>query len=145
MELKLKNHEVVKALNFLSGLKLNANQTRPATKLIRILDEVLQEIQDSQFALIEMYGKRDEENNLIQREKGQSHEIDPDHVEEYAKEVALLLNEEVVIDGGPFVKLIERLPGILENYEEKIDNAEAYIYDRLMDEFEKEENQDVKD
>ncbi|MBV6373083.1 hypothetical protein IGJ74_001824 [Enterococcus sp. AZ009] len=145
MKLVLKNHEVVKALNFLSGLKLNANQTRPATKLIHLLDEVLQEIQRSQFELIELYGKRDEENNLVQLENGKSHEIDPDHAEDYAREVDLLLNEEVVIDGGPFVKIIEQLPSILENYEEKIDNAEAYIYDRLMDEFEKEENQDVKD
>lgn len=145
MLLTLKNHEVVKALKFLSGLKLNANQTRPATKLIRVLDEILQEIQESQFALIELYGKRDEENKLVQLENGKSHEIDPEHAENYAREVDLLLNEEIIIDGGPFVKIIERLPEILGNYEEIIDSSEAYIYDRLMDEFEKEENQHVKD
>lgn len=145
MKLVLKNHEIVKALNFLSGLKISANQTRPATKLIQLLDEVLRGVQESQQALIEAYGKRDEENNLIQVDQGKAHEINPEYEKEYNEGIQQLLHEEVVIDGGPFVKIIEQLPEVLANYDEKIDSKDAYIYDRLMDEFEKEENQDVKD
>ncbi|MFR0815833.1 MAG: hypothetical protein ACLSIL_16010 [Enterococcus casseliflavus] len=49
------------------------------------------------------------------------------------------------LEGGIYARNISGFGEILADYEGVISGKDADIYDRLMDEFEKEENQDVKD
>ncbi|MDT2715681.1 hypothetical protein P7E12_16095, partial [Enterococcus gallinarum] len=87
-----------------------------------------------------------EEKSLMEKfnlldENGQlkdSKEQDTKDVAIFNKEQAILLNEEVVIEGGMYARNFDEIPRILEEYDGMISGKDAEIYDRLLDEFEKE-------
>lgn len=137
MNIILKNHELVPCIEFLQSMELPANNSRPVVKLTQLLSEALSEVQDSQMTLIDQYGERNEAGELILTADQSDYFIHPPKRADYEAQATALLNEEVVITGGPFVKVIERLPEVFANYDVKISGKEALIYDRLLDEFEK--------
>lgn len=141
MKLTLKNYELIPMMEFLQKMELPANESRPVVKFVKLLSEALKDIQESQMALIEQFGKRDDKGEIVLTEDGTDYLIDPDKSEDYEDHSKELLNEEVVIEGGPFVKVIERLPAVLEKYDTKISGKDALIYDRLLDEFEKDKEE----
>ena len=47
------------------------------------------------------------------------------------------MEEEVVIEGGMYVRNFDEIPRILEDYDGMLSGKDAEVYDRLLDEFEK--------
>ena len=139
MKVTLKNNELVPCIEFLQKMNLPANSSRPIVKFVKLLNDALTEVQKSQMALIEQYGVRDEDGQLALTEDKQDYLISAEYRQNYNEEMQVFLLEEVVITGGMFVNVVSKLPTILEKYDEKISNQDAVIYDRLMDEFEKNE------
>ena len=137
MKIILKNFELVPSIEFLQSMELVANESRSVTKFVKLLSDALKGVSESQIALIKQYGVYDENGELALTEDGSDYLIDPKKREDYEVQARELLNEEVVIEGGPFVKVIERLPAVLEKYDVKISGNDALIYDRLLDEFER--------
>ena len=137
MKVILKNYELVPSIEFLQSMELVANESRPVTKFVKLLNDALTSVGESQIALIKQYGVHDEKGELALTADGSDYLIDPEKRDDYEVQARELLNEEVVIEGGPFVKVIERLPAVLEKYDVKISGRDAIIYDRLLDEFEK--------
>lgn len=139
MKITLKNYELFPAIEFLQSMELVANESRPVVKFVKLLKEALSGVQESQMALIEQYGVRDEKNELALTEDKSDYLIVSEKQGDYEKQANALLNEEVVLEGGPFVKVIARLPTVLEKYDVKISGKDALVYDRLLDEFERNE------
>ena len=142
MKIILKNYELIPSIEFLQSMELAANESRPVIKFVKLLSDALKGVQESQMSLVEQYGVRDENGELSLTEDGSDYLIDSKKRTDYEVQAQELLNEEVVIEGGPFVKVIEKLPDVLEKYDVKISGKDALIYDRLLDEFEKEISED---
>ena len=140
MKIELKNHELVPAINFLSGMVVKANEGRPVTKFKKLVATAVEELHESQMELIHQFGRKDEYEQLIPAEDGNGYMLEPSTSAEYARELNKLYDEEVIIDTGIHEKIIGKLLGILDSYEVEISGEDAEIYDRLLEEFEKEDN-----
>lgn len=134
MKITLKNNELVPAINFLESIELSTKDSRHRTKLIKRIREALIELSDEEKSLMEKLNLLDENGQLKD-----SKEQDIKDVAIFNKEQAILLNEEVVIEGGLYARNFDEIPRILEEYDGMISGKDAEIYDRLLDEFEKED------
>ena len=133
MKNTLKNNELVPTINFLESIELSTKDSRHRTKLIKRIREALIELSDEEKSLMEKFNLLDENGQLKD-----SKEQDIKDVAIFNKEQAILLNEEVVIEGGMYARNFDEIPRILEEYDGMISGKDAEIYDRLLDEFEKE-------
>lgn len=146
MRITLKNEELNAAIRFLTNMEIEGTRkNRQRSKLKNALLDAAKELHESQMELFEKYGQKDASGKLILNETQTGYELKKETRQEYVKEMNILLAEVVVIDGGVNAKLIEAFGETLANYEGLLSGEDAEICDRLMDEFEKEENQHVND
>lgn len=134
MKIELKNKELSTAINFLKGMTLQAKDSRCRSKLVKLLTTAFNELTDEEKKLMEENGLLNEEGKL----KSES-ELPKESIRAFNKEQDALMDEVVVIEGGMYAKNIDEMPRILENYTGELSGVDAEIYDRLMDEMEKEE------
>lgn len=135
MKITLKNKEIIPAINFLQKMELSANKdSRHRSKLVSKLQDAFKEFSDDEKELMQV-------NNLL-TEEGTLKTEDQRNVEDVAafnRDQEILREEEVVIQGGMYARNFDELPRIFENYDVVLSGDDAEIYDRLMDEFEKNE------
>lgn len=135
MKITLKNKEIIPAINFLQKMELSANKdSRHRSKLVSKLQDAFKEFSDDEKELMQA-------NNLL-TEEGTLKTEDQRNVEDVAafnRDQEILREEEVVIQGGMYARNFDELPRIFENYDVVLSGDDAEIYDRLMDEFEKNE------
>lgn len=142
----LRNYELAPTLNFLQGMDLKAaSQSRQRSKLRNLVMEALEGFQEAQKELYELYAEKNSNGELAINDDGTDYKIRKESKKKFLEEMNILLSEEVIIEGGIHTRNISAFGDILANYEGVISGKEADIYDRLMDEYEKEENQHVKD
>lgn len=124
-------------------LKLKGKESRLRTRLVRELQGHYAElVLVEQQQLIEEYGKRDEEGDLIYRtekledgSEGKQYSIED--TEEFNKQVALLFNEYYTIEiDDNNREMIESLTEAILNYDEELSGVKALQYDRICDIFE---------
>lgn len=132
MKIELKNKELRPAINFLSGLVLKTKDSRHRSKLVKIISEALKEYAEEEKKLTEIHGLVDEAGILVKESKR-----DPLKVAAFNKDQDALTEEVVVIEGGMYAKNIDEIPRILREFEGELSGSDAEIYDRLLDEFEK--------
>lgn len=141
MKINLKNRELKPAIDFLENIDLKANKdSRHRTKLVKQIRMAFEEFVEEEKELMIKFRLLDEENRLKKEEERALQDV-----LSFSKEQSILLEEEVVIEGGMYAKNFDQIPRILEEYNGMLSGKEADIYDRLMDEFEQEENKHVKD
>lgn len=145
MKITLKNYELGAALLFIQNMELKAADSRHRSKFKKALMEAVQGLQESELELYDLYGRKDDEGQLIVNEEKTGYEVKPENRNQFYQEMNVLLDEEIVIKSGLYARNLEKFGEVLSEYNGVISGKEADIYDRLMDEFEKEENQDVKD
>ncbi|MDO7880408.1 MAG: DUF1617 family protein [Enterococcus mundtii] len=142
----LKNYELGTALAFIAKMDLKAaSASRHRSKFKKELLKAVEGLQESEMELYDQYGEKDSDGKLIINETQTNYEIKDSKKNQFAQELHALLDEEVVIESGLYAKNFSLFGKVLAEYNGMISGKEADIYDRLMDEFEKEENQDVKD
>lgn len=133
MKIELKNKELAPAINFLQSLNLKAKDSRCRSKLVKIINEAYEELGKEELKLMQESGVADESGVLIKES-----DRDPKKVTEFKKDQTGLMDELVVIEGGLYAKNIDEIPRILTEFDGEISGVDAEIYDRLLDEFEKE-------
>ncbi|MBO1097349.1 DUF1617 family protein [Enterococcus casseliflavus] len=145
MKITLKNYELGSALVFVQKMELKAAESRHRSKFKKALMKAIEGLQESELELYEQYGQKDHEDKLIVNENQTGYLVQEEHNATFIKEMNVLLDEEIIIESGLYAKNFSLFGKILASYNGVISGKEADIYDRLMDEFEKEEKQDVKD
>lgn len=133
MKIELKNKELSTAINFLKGMTLQAKDSRCRSKMVKLLTTAFNELTDEEKNLMEENGLLNEDGELKKE-----NELDNEKIKKFNKEQDTLMDEVVVIEGGMYAKNIDEMPRILENYTGELSGVDAEIYDRLMDEMEKE-------
>ena len=134
MKITLKNNELATAINFLEGMTLKANKdSRHRTKLVKRIREAFKELSDEEKSLMEKFNLLDESGQLKEGK-----DQDAKDVAAFNKEQGILMDEEIVIEGGMYARNFDEVPRILNEYDGMLSGKDAEIYDRLLDEFEKE-------
>lgn len=142
----LKNYELGTALAFVAKMDLKAaSASRHRSKFKKELLKAVEGLQESEMDLYDQYGEKDADGKLVINEAQTGYEVKDSEKNQFSTELHALLDEEIVIESGLYARNFEKFGQVLADYNGVISGKEADIYDRLMDEFEKEENQDVKD
>ena len=100
--IKLKLNELLNATDALQTLSKKSLQARPAFQVVRLLkaaDKEIQEFNDIRVKVVNQYGDKDENGELITDENGNCH-IAPEHINEFNKELNDLLNTEIEINAN---------------------------------------------
>ena len=135
--LSLKNKELAPIINFLSEVKLSPKASRCRSKLVKKLLEKHAELKEDLEVIIDKFGKRDENDKIIQLEDGNV-EFSDDRKEEGIKEQQILLDEEVSINLDEIKDKVKFLVSKLDKLDVKFAGNDAVIYDVLMDQLEEE-------
>ena len=117
--LSLKNKELAPIINFLSEVKLSPKASRCRSKLVKKLLEKHAELKEDLEVIIDKFGKRDENDKIIQLEDGNV-EFSADRKEEGIKEQQILLDEEVSINLDEIKERVKFLVSKLDKIDRQI-------------------------
>ena len=84
--IKIKNQDLVDVITFLEGFELTPKVSRVRTKLVKLIREKIDELYKDEVDLLQRFGKKDEEGNLVQDNGNFS--LLPETASEYHKEKA---------------------------------------------------------
>ena len=134
--LRIRNEELVDVITFLEGFELQPKVSRVRTKLGKLIRQKIDELYKDEVDLLQRFGKKDEEGNLIQDNGNFS--LLPETAAEYHKEKADLLNEDSVIDVAELQDKLPLLIGGLEDSEVKVSGKDAETLELILELLEKE-------
>lgn len=127
----MKNRDLAKAINFLNSLNLKGKDSRSRSKFIRLLEKYFEELKDDELELLKELDLLDENGNIKQDTN------DTDSIRLFNIEQEKLYSEQVVINCEDIIDRMNTLKEVLENLDTELSGDDAYIYDYLLDEFEK--------
>ncbi|WP_194185972.1 DUF1617 family protein [Enterococcus casseliflavus] len=134
--IKLKNKEITTAINFLDRMNLKPKDSRHRSKFVKQLNKALLELSEEEKTLMNKFELIDSNGQL---KSDNDRKID--NVLAFNREQTILLEEEIIVEGGMYAKNLSEVQRILSEYDGVLSGEEAEIYDRLLDEF---ENQDAE-
>ena len=129
--LKIRNEELVDVIAFLEGFELQPKVSRVRTKLVKLIRVKIDEFYKDEVDLLQRFGKKDEEGNLVQDNGNFS--LLPETAAEYHKEKADLLNEDSVIDVAELHDKLPLLIGGLEDSEVKVSGKDAEALELVLE------------
>ncbi|MCT0061630.1 DUF1617 family protein [Lactococcus lactis subsp. lactis] len=135
--LSLKNKELAPIINFLSAVELSPKASRCRSKLVKKLLEKHTELKEDLEEIIEKFGKRDDNGEIIRLENGNV-DFSEDTKEQGIKEQEELFDEEISINLDEIKKKVKFLVTNLDQLDTKLSGYDAEIYDMLMDKLEEE-------
>ena len=134
--IKLKNKEITTAINFLDSMNLKPKDSRHRSKFVKQLNKALLELSEEEKTLMNKFELIDSNGQL---KSDNDRKID--NVLAFNREQTILLEEEIIVEGGMYAKNLSEVQRILSEYDGVLSGEEAQIYDRLMDEFESQDNE----
>ncbi len=129
--LRIRNEELVDVITFLEGFELQPKVSRVRTKLGKVIRQKIDELYKDEVDLLQRFGKKDEEGNLIQDNGNFS--LLPETAAEYHKEKADLLNEDSVIDVAELHDKLPLLIGGLEDSEVTVSGKDAETLELILE------------
>ena len=129
--LRIRNEELVDVITFLEGFELQPKVSRVRTKLGKLIRQKIDELYKDEVDLLQRFGKKDEEGNLVQDNGNFS--LLPETAAEYHKEKADLLNEDSVIDVAELHDKLPLLIGGLEDSEVKVSGKDAETLELVLE------------
>jgi hypothetical protein len=134
--LKIKNYQLVDALEFLEKSELKPRASRVRTKLTKLLYAKIQDLQGDEMALLEKFGKCDDSGKLI--EDNGTYTLIEETVAEYHQEKGALLEEMTSLNVDELRDKLTVLIEELEDSEVKLAGKDAESLDLLLDALEME-------
>lgn len=128
--IKIKNQDLVDVITFLEGFELTPKVSRVRTKLVKLIREKIDELYKDEVDLLQRFGKKDEEGNLVQDNGNFS--LLPETASEYHKEKADLLVETSAIDVAELHDKLPLLISGLEDSEVMVSGKEAETLELIL-------------
>lgn len=131
----IKNYEIAEFGEFLLELKLKGRQSRMRTRLVRLLQERLDLINEERNDLLMDYATKDEDGNIVKETDDDGEEyISLENGTEYNSEIQKLMLEEFILEETGEVKvIIDEVREIVLNTDMEFSGEEALAYDRWCD------------
>ena len=138
MNLKIKNYELETLAYLLYEMKLGGKKSRMRTKLFKILQNHLKDLQEASDALISEYAVHDESGQLVYVDENKTQiQLDMQTGMNYYKEYEILSNEIVVFEVNEANKdMILTVAQSLLDEEIELNKNEATIYDNICEQLE---------
>lgn len=137
--IKLQNQDLTPATLFLKSLSVNGKATRGKQKFIERLIEKNKEYATQEQDILKPYCRLDESGELIVLENGAiefKEDTTVDQKEQLVKDREELNQEDAEISFVEHSSKYEALFQTLENWESPIEPEYSFIYDKLMDQYE---------
>ncbi len=134
MKVEIENGKLAAAINFMYDLKLARKQSRMRRRLIKLMSERLQEVEEERKELLKEHSHKDENGEPIVKENGN---YDVKDIVAFSNDLKELYAEKMVIEGGDNREMLYTVKHILKKFEdEEYEGQESEIYDYLCDQFE---------
>lgn len=141
MKVEIKYEMIPLITEFVGGLPLVRKHSRYRRELIKMLSEQYENVEDERMEIVKEHCEKDSAGNPIIKEKQYS--IPDENMEKYQEDVAELMKEVYVIEGGNNRELIRTMRTILLKFEnEEYQGKESATYDYLCEQFKVDENED---
>jgi hypothetical protein len=137
--LKVKNYQLVDALEFLEKAELKPKASRVRTKLNKLLFSKVQDLQADEMALLEKFGRRDDDGRLI--ESGGTYSLVENTAAEYHAEKRTLLEETASVNADELRDVLPVLIEELLSSDMKFSGKDAEALDLLLNALEAEVKQ----
>ena len=134
--LKVKNYQLVDMLEFLEKAALMPRASRVRTKMNKLLYAKVEELQGDEMALLDKFGKKDEDGKLI--ENAGTFTLVEETAVEYHKEKRALLEENASVNIDELKDKLAVLMEELENSDVRLSGKDAEALDLLLDALEAE-------
>jgi hypothetical protein len=134
--LKLKNYQLVDVVEFLEKVELKPRASRVRTKLTRLFYAKIQELQGDEMALLDKFGKKNEDGKLIENQG--TYTLVEATAAEYHQEKRALLEETTSVNVDELKDKLSGLAEELENSEVRLSGKDAEALDLLLDALETE-------
>ena len=129
--LRIRNEELVEVITFLESFELTPKISRVRTKLVKLIRVKIDELYKDEVDLLQRFGKKDEEGNLVQDNGNFS--LLPETAAEYHKEKTDLLNEVSVIDVAELHDKLPLLIGGLGDSEVTVSGKDAETLELILE------------
>ena len=129
--LRIRNEELVDVITFLEGFELQPKVSRVRTKLGKLIRQKIDELYKDEVDLLQRFGKKDEEGNLIQDNGNFS--LLPETAAEYHNEKADVLEEISSIDVAELHDKLPLLIGGLEDSEVTVSGKDAETLELILE------------
>lgn len=136
MNLTIKNYELETFAYMLYEMKLGGKTSRMRTRLFKVLQNHMNDLQEANEALVNEYAIHDENGELI-RTKDNQFKLDDQTKDEYHREYEILCNEENIIEINEATQdmiLTVAKPFLEEDV--ALNQNEATIYDNICEQLE---------
>lgn len=135
MQLRFKNAELDKMINFIQSLTLSGAQAnRGRFRLIKLLQAKTTELVDERMEIAKAYTKLDSDGNPVLHNF--KFDVLPDKKNEFNKSQQELLTSDAEINVDEYKQSLSAFYTALNNYDEKIDGANVMMFGRLLDSME---------
>jgi hypothetical protein len=134
--LKVKNYQLVDVLEFLEKAELRPRASRVRTRLSKLLYAKIEDLQTDEMALLEKFGKRDEDGKLI--EDSGAYTLNEDTAAEYHAEKRTLLEETASVGVDELKEGLPVLIGELVDSDMKLSGKNAVAFALLLNALEAE-------
>lgn len=141
--IKLENKDLTPAVLFLKSISMKGKATRGKQKFIERLVEKNKEFLDQEKELIKPHVVLDDNDEIVIKEGNFEFKEDAtaDEKEILSKEREELQEEVAEISFAEYSTKYESLFKVLDDWDKDIDPNYSYIYDKLMDEYEANEEE----
>jgi len=133
--MKLKNHEINGFVQFLMRLDLEGKESRMRTRLVKILVERMQMIEEERIQMVQKYAEKNEDGTPIivtNEDGGSAYQVSD--MGAFANEYAVLMNEDCIIDNNEERKdMLLTVKDAVLNTKIKFSGQDAFDYDRYCD------------
>jgi len=137
--MNIKNYELESLSTFLFSMSLKGKQSRMRTRMIELLNNHSDQLQQDRMLLIEEYSMKDDDGELLFEEGSDNTRVVliPEKAKEFEAESNILLNEELIIEENESNKvIIQTICEIITDSEIEVSGADSIMYDRWCTIFE---------
>ncbi|WP_186321352.1 DUF1617 family protein [Bacillus sp. FJAT-22090] len=138
MNLKIKNYELETFAYILYEMKLGGKKSRMRTRLFKVLQNYMNDLNEANEALVSEYALHDESGQLVYADnEKKSIQLDMQTKDDYYREYETLCNEEVVLEiNEATVDMMLTVAQLFLNEEVELNQNEALIYDNICEQLE---------
>jgi hypothetical protein len=133
--IKLQNADLVPVGNFLGKLKLKKKASRGRTKLIKLLEAKNKEYNEDREEIRDPYFEHDDKGERVTKDNAYVLK-DLTKGADLNKELTELAKEKAVVEFTEYSEKFQALYDALTNYQYELADADAVLYDLVLDELE---------
>lgn len=140
MELKLQNKDIIPLLTLLNNIKVKSMKAnRGRAKLIKKLQEKLEEYSSDETEILKEYVELDKDGNMVRDDSGNLKMLDISKTKEANELLKELTAETITIIGGEYSNRYSDFLDYLAEYDEELSAEEIIIVDNILEQYEGDE------